>query len=331
VKKGKYVTFTDIKLSNLTTYHIKPYTEVNQDEWDAFLMQSPCEVFFFSRRFIAYHKNRFKDASLMCYKNDKLFALLPGHMEQETYCSHRGLTFGGWIPHAKTSIEDWIEIYKQLEIYLKNAGVKFLEIKLLPAIYNQNHHSGFSYLLFQKKASLVRRDLNYVIPLQQKIAFNKTKTLIANKPLPDKFTIEQMLNFTAYWQNILAPELLEKYDAKPVHTLDEIHFLQKEFPQNIQLFQIKHLGHLVGGMVLFIHKTVVKSQYVAVNALGRKLRASDYLYIFLIKKFQAYGFLYFDLGHPNFDEGYGLQTSLAKYKEELGGRPIDTDRYLLKL
>jgi len=294
-------------------------------------MHSPCEVFFFSRRFLAYHKERFRDASLMCYKNDKLFALLPGHIAQETYCSHRGLTFGGWIPHAKNAIEDWIEIYKQLEDYLKNIGLKFLEIKMLPAIYTRLHHSGFSYLLFQKKAILMRRDLNYVISLQQKIAFNKSKTLIANKQLPDAFTIEQTHDFSTYWHSILEPELQKKYEAKPVHSFDEIDFLRREFPQNIQLYQIKHRGDLIGGIVLFIHQTVVKSQYVAVNALGRKLRASDYLYIFLIKKFQASGFLYFDLGHANVDEGYGIQTTLAKYKEELGARPIDADRYLLKL
>ncbi|MDT8413906.1 MAG: hypothetical protein RQ735_00895 [Flavobacteriaceae bacterium] len=315
----------------MSTFQIKPYTVANQQEWDAFLMQSPCEVFFFSRRFIAYHKERFRDASLLCYKNDKLFALLPGHIAQETYFSHRGLTFGGWIPHARISTDDWIEIFKQLKNYLKNTEVKFFEIKILPSIYTKLHHSGFSYLLYQNKATLVRRDLNYVISLQQKIAFNKTKTLIANKKLPDAFTIEQTQNFTDYWQNILEPELQKKYEATPVHSLDEIDFLQKEFPQNIQLYQIKHCGDLIGGIVLFIHQTVVKSQYVAVNALGRKLRASDYLYIFLIKKFQASGFLYFDLGHANGDDGFGIQTTLAKYKEELGARPIDADRYLLKL
>jgi len=40
-----------------------------------------------------YHKDRFNDYSLLVYKDQKLFGLLPANITNDTVVSHQGLTY----------------------------------------------------------------------------------------------------------------------------------------------------------------------------------------------------------------------------------------------
>ena len=44
-----------------------------------------------------YHNDRFKDHSLMVFKDDKLIALLPANIVDFNLRSHQGLTYGGFL------------------------------------------------------------------------------------------------------------------------------------------------------------------------------------------------------------------------------------------
>ena len=52
-----------------------------------------------------YHSDRFRDYSLMVYKNEKIITLLPANRVGDTLYSHQGLTYGGLIydKHFKTT------------------------------------------------------------------------------------------------------------------------------------------------------------------------------------------------------------------------------------
>ena len=53
------------------------YNTNNRSIWDEFIADSKNATFLFRRDFIEYHQDRFSDNSLMVYKNNTLFALLP--------------------------------------------------------------------------------------------------------------------------------------------------------------------------------------------------------------------------------------------------------------
>ena len=48
----------------------------------------------FDRNYMDYHKDRFKDHSLLFYNDGKLIALLPMSEHDEMLVSHGGLTYG---------------------------------------------------------------------------------------------------------------------------------------------------------------------------------------------------------------------------------------------
>lgn len=319
------------QLTVLKSYQIVRYLPSYQTAWDDFATHSLNATFLFYRGFMDYHQDRFEDASHMVFDKEKLVGILPGHRVGSRFCSHRGLTYAGLALDEKMGVSEVESVFNQLANHLKNNGFDELEIKITPAFYQEKYSSAIEYFLFQKGAKLIRRDLNFVINLQKPPDFHKTKAQLSNRPLPDQLSIEKTTGFSAFWNQVLIPVLEKQYRTKPVHTLDEITNLARKFPQNIQLYQVVYNHECVAGITLFIHKKIVKSQYSAVNETGKRIRALDYLYLFLIKKFQKDGFHHFDLGHTNKLEGFDYQPNLANYKKELGGRPVNADCYLLSL
>ncbi|MNS97951.1 hypothetical protein D3C72_1323000 [compost metagenome] len=89
--------------------------------------------------------------------------------------------------------------------------------------------------------------VNLTIPL--KISKSKMKHFrrIENLDL-DIFEEE---NFDPFWENILEPRLLEKFDAKPVHTKEEMALLKSKFPQNIRQYSVYKNDEIIAGITIF--------------------------------------------------------------------------------
>ena len=77
--------------------NIVRYTAEQKTVWDSFVATSKNGTFLFMRDYMDYHADRFADHSLMFYKGGRLIALLPGNESDDTYYSHGGLTYGGFI------------------------------------------------------------------------------------------------------------------------------------------------------------------------------------------------------------------------------------------
>lgn len=76
---------------------IKPYTKDSKTLWNDFNASAKNGLFMFDRDYMDYHSDRFSDHSLMFYEDEKLLALLPLNLKDDTLYSHQGLTFGGFI------------------------------------------------------------------------------------------------------------------------------------------------------------------------------------------------------------------------------------------
>lgn len=315
----------------MADFTIKKYTLEDKGLWDNFMKNSPNSSFLFLRDFMTYHQDRFNDYSLIIYRNKKLFALLPGHSKNQQFCSHLGLTYGGFIfgkRQKTTLIED---AFNHTKAFLKTQGFSQLVLKLMPQIYQNEYSSAIDYLLFQQNAELIQRDLNYIVDLQKPINIHKSKRKLLNKDYIQDLRIEKVHSLAPFWTQILKPVLNTKHDAEPVHSLSEISTLQATFPEHIQQYNVFKAEELIAGMTLFISNGVVKSQYGAASELGEKFKALDFLYLKLFPKFKSENYRYFDLGTTTENSGQTYNHGLANYKEELGAHPINQDRYLLNL
>lgn len=313
------------------TFSVKKYTAEDKVSWQAFLQDSKNSTFLFERDFMEYHSDRFEDFSLMVYKANKLFAILPANKNGNTVYSHQGLTYGGLLVANDLGVLGWENIFNELIQFLKRHKVEEFLIKIMPSLYQNNYSSTLDYLLFKNQALLIQRDLNFAINLGEPLNIHKSKLKFENKGFWKALEIEKSDSFSSFWDTLLTPGLQEKYNTTPVHSLKEITYLATKFPNNIHQYNVNLNGKVIAGMTLFLNKKVVKSQYGITNEEGRKHRALDYLYIHLIKKYQSEGFSYFDMGTTNEDNGYSYNKGLTKYKEEFNAKPVNQDRYLLKL
>ena len=95
-------------------FEVKRYTPEDKSIWDKYVDKARNATFLFHRDYMDYHADRFRDHSLLFYKNSKLYALLPAHQIDNTLYSHFGLTYGGLIMDINVTIVDTCDLFDAL-------------------------------------------------------------------------------------------------------------------------------------------------------------------------------------------------------------------------
>ncbi|WNI35648.1 GNAT family N-acetyltransferase [Chryseobacterium sp. SG20098] len=306
---------------------IKKYRKDYYDQWNHFIIESKNGLFFFDRDFMEYHSDRFKDHSLLIFKNNKIAALLPANESGTQIISHGGLTFGSLIlSHAIKAI-DVLEIFAEVKKYYSALSFNEIIYKTVPHIFHKCPSEEDLYALFRNDANLYRRDISSVIDLSHPIQFSETKRQLVRKCKENNVTITENTNFEEYWG--LLTSVLQKFDAKPVHTIEEITLLKEKFPENIRLYQAQKDGNILAGIVIFDFGNVIHTQYMAASSEGRKAGALDFINHFLLEKFNDRKYYSFGISTEN--QGKYLNEGLIQQKENMGARGIALDFYSIKL
>jgi hypothetical protein len=138
--------------------------------------------------------------------------------------------------------------------------------------------------------------------------------------------IREVQDCGAFWP-LLEANLKARYNARPVHSLEEITLLRSRFPQHIRLFVACKDGRVIGGTLLYICACTVKTQYISANEEGRRVGALDLLFTTLMDKYSEDGKQFFDFGTSNRPDNNDLNDSLIFQKEGFGGRAVCYDTY----
>ena len=315
----------------MKNYSVKPYRESDYANWNDFIGQAKNATFLFHRDFMEYHKDRFEDFSLMIFEDEKLIAVLPANRVGNIVYSHQGLTYGGLVYSSKLNGEKVETILDSLVFFFKENEVQSFFFKPIPLFYSSKGNAEMEFLMLKKGAFLDKKEMNLGINLAMPLTISKSKLKHFRKieELDLEMIEEQQLE--SFWELVLEPRLLEKYNAKPVHTLQEVTALKEKFPYNIKQFSVYYEDVIIAGITLFETETVVKSQYGATTKKGEELRALDFLFINLIQKYKSEGKLFFDMGIVNEDNEKGYHAGLLKQKEELGCSIYSQDFYKMNL
>ncbi|OBQ55559.1 FemAB family protein [Tamlana sp. s12] len=298
-------------------YAVVRYTDSYYNQWNNFVENAKNATFLFHRDFMEYHKDRFEDFSLLIFKKDKIVGLLPANIQDNRIYSHQGLTYGGLLLQYGISAIKVFEIFKTLCFFLKQEGFLSFFIKQVPDFYCNGSNFEIPYILGNEKASLDRH-MVLAIDYSYPINFHKTKIKNRRKSEACNFEIKENDALEIFWKNVLEPRLQKKYNSMPVHSLDEIAYLQSRFPSKIKQYNIYHNGQVLAGITIFETQYVVKSQYGATTTLGEKMRALDYLFLFLIEKYKNEGKKFFSMGTVTDSSETGYSEGMLKQKEELG-------------
>ncbi len=308
-------------------FEIRRYTAERADEWNAFVAASKNGTFLFDRRYMDYHGDRFEDCSLMVYFKSRLYALLPANRLDDTLYSHQGLTYGGLVMSDSSTTALVRELFREMNDWLREAGVRKVVYKHVPWIYASLPAEEDLFALANVcRASLSSRDVGSVVMLNRRLKFSTLRSRCVKKALKAGVEIRESQDCSEFWP-LLEANLKAKYDARPVHSLGEIALLRSRFPRQIRLFVACKEGRVIGGTLLYICARTVKTQYISANEEGRRVGALDLLFTTLMDQCSEDGAEYFDFGTSNLPDNNDLNDSLIFQKEGFGGRAVCYDIY----
>lgn len=307
-------------------FEIKPYLPELKSEWDAFVSASKNGLFLFYRDYMDYHHDRFPDHSLLIYRRNKLYALLPANQKGNILYSHQGLTFGGLIVNQHFTTAEAVTVFQLMNAYLRNEGLQKVVYKAIPWLYHQQPSEEDLYAIYRTtKARLVARDIATVVKIDAPLPCYQIRKSGIKKAKQNGITVEESNHWADFW-HILTTNLQTKYHVQPVHTLSEIEMLKARFPHNIRLFTAQQNGKVLGGTVVYEYGNVAHTQYISASPEGKKLHVLDLLFDKLIHETYR-NKAWFDFGKSTEQQGTILNESLIYQKESFGGRAVCYDWY----
>lgn len=307
-------------------FEIKSYSPEMKSEWDAFVDASKNGLFLFFRDYMDYHHDRFEDHSIVVYRQNKLYALLPANISHDVLYTHQGLTFGGLIVNEHFTAAESLTIFKLINAYLHNEGIRKVVYKAIPWLYHQQPAEEDLYAIYRTtNAKLVARDISTAIRLDMPLARNEMRNRGIKKALHHGIIVEESNRWTDFWE-VLTTNLQTKYHVSPIHSLSEIRMLKAKFSNNIRLFTAQLNNKVLGGTVVYEYGNVAHTQYISASLEGKKLHALDLLLDKLIHEVYQ-DKTWFDFGKSTEQQGTILNEGLIFQKESFGGRAVCYDWY----
>ena len=311
----------------MNSFDIVRYTPAQLSEWNTFVSKSKNATFLFDRRYMDYHADRFEDYSLMVYYKSELYALLPANRVADTLYSHQGLTYGGLLMTSDSKTAVVRDAFVAVNNFLRQEGICRVIYKPIPWIYASLPSEEDLFALNNVcKAQVSSRDVATVVMLSHRLPLSELRRRCVKKAWKAGVEIREAQDCSVFWP-LLEANLKRRYNARPVHSLEEITLLKSRFPQQIRLFVACKDGRVIGGTLLYICARTIKTQYISANEEGRRVGALDLLFTTLLDKCSENGMEFFDFGTSNRPENDDLNDSLIFQKEGFGGRAVCYDTY----
>lgn len=308
------------------------YTDQYREKWEKFVLNNSTNgSFLMSRNFLEYHKDRFVDHSVLFIRGgSNIVGVCPAVEKVEDgkkqFISHAGSTFGGIVVgkeyHNITNIQGMVQA---LDEYLKANGFNYALIKnpneifasengnLIDYMFYNLGYQNYDELSFALDFSKVPND-DVVMNFRSKTRNLYRTSLKNNLELKQLTTKEEIKDFYA-----ILCKSLEKYDTKPVHSLEELYELYFDrLPNVIRFYGVYSEGKMISGSMVFIINNVFHTQYLAADPECLYLKPMDFMDGSLILLAHDEGFKFFSFGISTEDHGHYLNENLAKFKEGFG-------------
>ena len=303
---------------------VRAYRPDDAAAWDDLVARSVNGTILHTRRFLAYHGDRFRDRSLVVTKsNGKLAGVLPAAEDpagQAVVTSHPGLTYGGLVHDGTLYGGPLIQALAEVAAEYRAQGFRRLRYRAVPSIYHSSPAADDQYALSRLGADRYRRDLAAVIKLAHRgRVWSGRRTWRKRAEAAGVRTEENWGDIAGYWR-ILEENLAARHDATPTHSLAEIEYLHEQFPANVVLITAKLGGTLVAGNLFFIEGPVLQARYTATTSEGRKVSATDLVIEHGIALARAGGCQFYSMGTSTLDGGRRAQRVAVRFQSLLRGR-----------
>lgn len=307
-------------------FTIKRYTPADATVWDRYVSQARNATFLFYRAYMDYHADRFADHSLMFYKDGRLHSLLPAHIVDTTLYSHYGLTYGGLVMNIDVTIGDVVELFSELNGYLRDCGITRVIYRPIPWIYHQHPSEEDLYAIFWKcNARLHLRNIGTTIAMQQHLRWRKDHRRRLKQAHESGVRVSRDADISEFWP-VLENNLAKRFNAKPVHSLAEMQLLKSRFPNEIIQYNAYIGDEIIGGITFYVTQQVLHGQYSGTTDRGKQAGAMEAIYEQVM--YHDYPDIpYLDFGSSTEEQGSVINAGLIAHKEGYGGRGVCYDTY----
>lgn len=309
---------------------IIPYESSMEPIWDRFVMnESANGTFLQTRRFLNYHPNgRFQDASFLV-ENEKgaVVAAIPAAVQQrdgkKVLVSHPGSTYGGpVIRETCTSAERCLDIVQAIGESVSQHFER-AEFKLTPPILQKKEALALDYAFYHQNFQCYE-ELNTWIPLNGMQENTVLSSFRQNKKYDVKRAIKRDLKFEklaptdidVFYQ--LLCKNLDKFGAKPVHSIAELHdLLENRLKEETALYGVLENDKLVAATLTFSFSqhNVLHTQYIASDLTISEYSPAAYLYYAILQQAIRDQYEIVSFGISTEEHGKYLNRGLVSSKE----------------
>ena len=316
-------------------YTIQRYEPAHADKWDAFVMNHAMNgTFLQTRRFLSYHpQGRFHDHSLLFYNGQELCAVLPAAEQRvdgkRMLRSHPGSTFGGLMVGAEMlRAPKLTELVSALDSHCRENGFDACEVKLTSDLFATLPTDAIQYA-FYHAGYTDEIEIAAYLPIEGKTH----EALVADYSFNKRYDLKKCEKAGLRMERIHSHEQLsafydllcwnlQKFDAKPIHTLDElIDFHDARLKDEVLFLGVYNAeGRMVAGACLFhfAQANVLHTQYLATAPDVKGYVPSTSLYDSVIRLGMEIGAKKISFGTSTHDRGRVLNTGLIQNKEGYG-------------
>lgn len=307
---------------------VETYNESHRSAWENLVDSSYNGTFMHKRAFIEYHKDRFEDASLVIYNDEKICGIFPAVKYEDKVVSHPGLAIGGLV------YNDSVRGYDLLDILIKiKETYNYLPIiyKTTPSEFQRHSVSDDIWALYNLKAKKISCELSSILnPLTTNYEYWPDKkdelSHLKNNIVLSAMNLSDLDLVKEFWEKVLIPNL-NKYDIKPTHTPEDIQYLYNNFPVFVKGLLARHeSGKMLGGLIIFRFNKCYHVQYSVTNSKGRALNALTVLHHYMIETLPS-DIHFYSFGKSTEDSGHKLNSNLYYYKNGFGGGSMNYDTY----
>ncbi|MET7140050.1 GNAT family N-acetyltransferase [Xanthomonas sp. PPL139] len=307
---------------------VRPYTAADASTWDAVVAASRNGNLLHRRGYMEYHAARFVDASLLVEHAGTPVAVFPANREGDAVASHAGLSYAGLVSTHVLRATATLEAFERIAAHYRGAGVRMLLYKAVPHLFHRSPAEEDLYALHRLGARLQRRDLSSAVPLRQPPRMAAARKRSVAKARRAGLRVQRVDDPAPL--HALLREVLQRHDARPTHSLEELRLLCARFPAQIVPYEVRDGAELLAGTLVYDFGHVVHTQYLACSEQGRRADALSLLLAELIEQVYAQR-EFLSLGISTEQQGQVLNAGLVEQKERFGARAVVHDFYRWEL
>jgi hypothetical protein len=310
------------------------YEGSDAPRWDDFIAQASNGTFLHTRRYLAYHRDRFEDISLMVHtSDDDLVAVLPAARATDDggtlAVSHPGLTFGGLISGRGLRGERMVAAVAAVTASLSERGYAALDYRPVPSFARRQLGNEDEYAIYRLGGEQIRCHLSAVVDLARRPPVDAKKRNMLRKAERSGIVLHDGPEWLPAFWDVLTEQLQQRYAAAPVHSLAEMTELAGLFPEEIGVRVATAGDHdVVAGALTYRYTAdVVHTQYLTSNEAGRQTAALDLVCSSLIQNSEEAGLRYVSFGPSTHEDGRVLNDTLYRFKHSFGAAGVTVPSY----